>query len=72
MPLPSDGKIVALGEQLLQQFDILFGLAASRVQARACQRPSADRNLQGVFECEHADTRASCHTRIDAGDSQVF
>jgi catalase len=26
MPLPSDGKIVALGEQLLQQFDILFGL----------------------------------------------
>ena len=71
MPLPSDEKLIALSQDLLKQFDTIFGLHpgfrpahARGVMLTGTFTPSSD----GAFP----DTRASHHPQLNAGHSAVF
>ena len=44
MPLPNDEKLIALSQELLQQFDAIFGLNPG-FRAGSCKRSSVDGDL---------------------------
>ncbi len=71
MPLTTDEKVLALSEELLKQFDVMFG-GAPRVSAGACQGCSADRHVYAVERGGWADAGASCDEALYAGDGEVF
>ncbi len=71
MPLPTDEKLLALANDLLKQFDQIFGEHPG-FRPRACQGNFAERHVYPFRTGQIAIARAAFSPRIDAGYGAVF
>ena len=71
MPLPTDEKLIALSEELLKQFDAIFGLNPG-FSAGACEGHNADRDVYAFDGCRFAYECAAYCAGVDAGDGAIL
>ena len=67
MPLPTDEKLIALSQELLQQFDAIFGLNPG-FRPAPCEGHAVDGYIYAVSGGGFADESASYRAGVDAGD----
>ena len=71
MPLPSDEKLIALSQDILKQFDTIFGLHPGFRPAHA-QGCHASGNIYTFSRRSFANAGASHHPQLHTGHSAVF
>ncbi len=71
MPLPTDEKLIALSQDVLQQFDTIFGLNPGFRPAHA-KGIAADGDVHAFGGCGYADEGAAYCAGVNAGDSAIL